>query len=320
MAQINLGRKEVSCKIVYYGPGLSGKTTNLEKVYEKTPEDNKGRMTSIATEGDRTLFFDYMPLDIGTISGMHTKFQLYTVPGQTYYKSTRKLVLQGADGVIFVADSGTDKIEENAQSLADLRDNLAENGLTLEEMPFVIQYNKRDLPDVLDIAILEEKLNEGKVPHFTASAVTGEGVIPTLKGLSRIVLDNLNKTSSQRPARPKPAGAQAAPAQPAKPAPAAQRQAVQPAKTPASQRPAHLAAPAKPALAAKRNVGTPARPAAPPKGVKKPVRPAAGRPPGATARPARSARPVAVPEKKNMTWIYVSAGAAAAALVAALLL
>jgi signal recognition particle receptor subunit beta len=202
MVQINFALREVNCKIVYYGPGLSGKTTNIEVVHLKAPESNKGELTSIATEGDRTLFFDYMPLDLGNIAGMRTKFQLYTVPGQVYYNSTRKLVLQGVDGIIFVADSQADKLEENLESLENLRNNLVEAGKDIEQIPMLIQYNKRDLPNALDVGTLNEKLNPRKLPTFEAVANTGEGVFPTLKALSSIVLENLSKQRSASSSRP----------------------------------------------------------------------------------------------------------------------
>ena len=169
MVQINFALKEVNCKIVFYGPGKSGKTTNLEMVHKNAPAGARGELTSIATEGDRTLFFDFMPLDLGTIAGMKTKFQLYTVPGQVYYNSTRKLVLQGCDGVLFVADSSRAKLDENKESLANLRENLAEYGKKLEEIPFVIQWNKRDAADAMPVEELEAELNPLKVPTFEAS-------------------------------------------------------------------------------------------------------------------------------------------------------
>ena len=193
MVQINFALREVNCKIVYYGPGMSGKTTNLEIVHKKAPEANKGELTSIATEGDRTLFFDFMPLDLGTIAGMRTRFQLYTVPGQVYYNSTRKLVLQGVDGIVFVADSSESKMEENLESLENLKNNLAEYGKDIRELPIVLQYNKRDLPDALTIDQLNEKLNHWGCPYFEAVAITGEGVFPTLKCLSGMVLETLNR-------------------------------------------------------------------------------------------------------------------------------
>jgi len=198
MAQISFGSRQVSCKIVYYGPGLSGKTTNIEVVHQKVPGQHRGELTSIATEGDRTLFFDFMPLDLGSVAGMQTKFQLYTVPGQVYYNATRKLVLQGADGVVFVADSSPDQMTPNLESMANLRENLAEQGVTLEDVPLIIQYNKRDLPNAVSIALLESRLNPRRVPSFEAIAATGEGVLPTLKALSKLVLDRLNERYGAR--------------------------------------------------------------------------------------------------------------------------
>lgn len=196
MVQINFALREVSCKIVYYGPGMSGKTTNLEMVYKKAPREATGELTSIATEGDRTLFFDFLPLDLGKVAGMNTRFQLYTVPGQMFYNSTRKLVLQGADGVIFVADSQKSKMRENVQSLQNLQENLMEYKLDLREMPFVLQWNKRDLPEVMEVERMQAKLNPLKVPAFEAVAVTGDGVFPTLKKLSTMVLETLNAKHS----------------------------------------------------------------------------------------------------------------------------
>lgn len=199
MVQINFALREVNCKIVYYGPGMSGKTTNLEIVHKKAPETNKGELTSIATEGDRTLFFDFMPLDLGTIAGMRTRFQLYTVPGQVYYNSTRKLVLQGVDGIVFVADSSESKMEENLESLENLKNNLAEYGKDARELPIVLQYNKRDLPDALSVDQLNARLNPWGVPYFEAVAITGEGVFPTLKCLSGMVLETLNRDHRETP-------------------------------------------------------------------------------------------------------------------------
>jgi hypothetical protein len=175
---------------------MSGKTTNLEIIHQKVPDQNKGEMTSIATEGDRTLFFDFLPLDLGKVRGMTTKFQLYTVPGQIYYASTRKLVLQGADGVIFVADSQAEKLEENLESLQDLSDNLKAYGIEITEIPFVIQWNKRDLPTAMPVEELEEKVNWPKASTTTAVAATGEGVLQTLKLAASLVLDRLNTTAA----------------------------------------------------------------------------------------------------------------------------
>ena len=196
MVQINFARKEINCKLVYYGPGLSGKTTNLEQVHERTPEQSKGELTSISTDGDRTLFFDFMPLDLGEIAGMKTKFHLYTVPGQVYYNSTRKLVLLGADGVIFIADSAPDKIEENRESLENLAENLLEAGKDLSKFPLVIQWNKRDVEGALPVEELEKELNCYGAPTFEAIAAKGDGVYQTLKSLSALVLKSINSTKS----------------------------------------------------------------------------------------------------------------------------
>jgi len=200
--QINYARKEISCKVVFYGPGMSGKTTNLEVIHQKVPDENKGEMTSIATEGDRTLFFDFLPLDLGKVRGMTTKFQLYTVPGQIYYASTRKLVLQGADGVIFVADSNPSKVDENNESLKDLSDNLEEYGINIREIPLVIQWNKRDLPNALPVAELEAKVNTVGANTTEAVAATGEGVMATLKLCASLVLDRLNAKDGDPQASP----------------------------------------------------------------------------------------------------------------------
>ncbi len=193
MVQINFALREVNCKIVYYGPGLSGKTTNLEVIHAKAPAEFRGDLTSIATEGDRTLFFDFLPLNLGTVAGMKTKFQLYTVPGQVFYNSTRKLVLQGVDGVIFVADSRDSKLEENIESLENLQENLEEYGLKLKNIPHIIQYNKRDLADIYPVEELQKHLNPYNAPYTEAAAVTGQGVFPTLKKLAGMVLENLNR-------------------------------------------------------------------------------------------------------------------------------
>src|SRR5262245_51915867 len=193
MVQINFANKEIQCKIVYYGPGMSGKTTNLEVVHKKAPQNSKGELTSIATEGDRTLFFDFMPLDLGNIAGIKTKFQLYTVPGQVYYNSTRKLVLQGVDGIVFVADSQAEKIDECIEAIENLRTNLREYGRDIESIPVVFQWNKRDLPTALPVDELERRLNPMGAPSFEAVAATGEGVFPTLKALASLVLESINR-------------------------------------------------------------------------------------------------------------------------------
>ena len=191
--QINFGTREVSCKIVYYGPGLGGKTTNLRIVHEKAPEGNRGNLTSIATDGDRTLFFDFLPIELGSVRGMRTKFQLYTVPGQVYYNATRKLVLAGADGVVFVADSQKQKMAENKESLANLAENLREHGADIHEIPIVLQYNKRDLEDIESVETMDAEINTLNAPSFEAVAVSGEGVFPTLRACLKLVLTSLEK-------------------------------------------------------------------------------------------------------------------------------
>lgn len=193
MVQINFATREVNCKIVYYGPGRSGKTTNLEVVHAKAPKDSIGELISIATETDRTLYFDYLPLDLGQIAGMTTKFQLYTVPGQVFYNATRKLVLQGADGVIFVADSHPDMLQENIESIQNLEENLRENGLDIGDLPLVIQYNKRDLDNAMPVEEIDAAVNRWNAPWNEGVAVKGEGVFPTLKTISSLVIRKLNR-------------------------------------------------------------------------------------------------------------------------------
>nr|MBN2276709.1 hypothetical protein [candidate division Zixibacteria bacterium] len=210
MVAINYATREVTCKIVYYGPGLSGKTTNLQMIHDKVPQNTRGKMISLATEADRTLYFDFLPINIGTISGFAAKFQLYTVPGQVYYNATRKLVLRGTDGLVFVADSQPDKMDENIESLNNMKENLAEYGYDIKDLPIVIQYNKRDLPNILPVAELEAKLNELGWKHFEAAAVSGTGVFDTLKMIIKLVLDKA-RSSQSNSARSKPSVA-AAPA------------------------------------------------------------------------------------------------------------
>lgn len=210
MVSINYSSREVCCKIVYYGPGLSGKTTNLQYVHAKVPGNTRGNLISLATEADRTLYFDFLPINIGTINGFAAKFQLYTVPGQVYYNATRKLVLRGVDGVVFVADSQPDKMDENIDSLANLEENLREYGYELKDMPFVIQYNKRDLPGVMSTAEMDAKLNPTGVPTFEGSATLGNGVFDTLKMIIKLVLDKAKNSS----ATSSPNGMMAAPSAP----------------------------------------------------------------------------------------------------------
>jgi mutual gliding-motility protein MglA len=238
MVQINFAKREINCKLVFYGPGLSGKTTNLEVVHKKAPASKKGELTSIATEGDRTLFFDYMPLELGKVGGMNTKFQLYTVPGQVYYNATRKLVLQGADGVVFVADSQPDKMDENLESFQNLEENLREQGLDPKTIPMVLQWNKRDLPNVATVEDLDRIVNKYNSPTFEAVAVTGEGVFPTLKKLAQMVLEKLNKEYGLQSDPGKGGGGPQKPPpqkQPTPPPPQQQRPTPPPQREPAPQ-------------------------------------------------------------------------------------
>jgi signal recognition particle receptor subunit beta len=193
MSLVNYSTREITSKIVYYGPGRSGKTTNLQYIHGQVPEDRRGRMVSLATETDRTLFFDFLPLDLGTISGFQTRFQLYTVPGQVYYDATRKLVLQGADGVVFVADSQRQQRDENVESFRNLQVNLLEQGVDPRTIPIVLQYNKRDLPDVMSVEEMDDLLNYRDLPRFEAQALGGIGVFDTLKGISELVLRRLSQ-------------------------------------------------------------------------------------------------------------------------------
>lgn len=193
MSLVNYTSREITCKIVYYGPGRSGKTTNLQYIYSQVPAARKGQMVSLATQTDRTLFFDFLPIDLGKISGFSTRFQLYTVPGQVYYQTTRKLVLQDADGVVFVADSQARQLEENIESLQDLHENLAAYGVDVRHLPFVMQYNKQDLPADLIVGVreLDDQLNFRGAPSFAADALRGPGVFETLRSLSEQVLRKL---------------------------------------------------------------------------------------------------------------------------------
>ncbi|PRQ09909.1 GTP-binding protein [Enhygromyxa salina] len=193
MSFINYSAREINCKLVYYGPGLCGKTTNLQFIYSKTRPESKGKMISLATETERTLFFDFLPLSLGEIRGFKTRFHLYTVPGQVFYDASRKLILKGVDGVCFVADSQLERMEANIESLDNLRFNLEEQGYDLDKIPYVIQYNKRDLPSAVPLDELRATLNSNNVPEFEACAVTGEGVFDTLKALAKQVLTELRK-------------------------------------------------------------------------------------------------------------------------------
>jgi signal recognition particle receptor subunit beta len=225
MSFINYSSREINCKIVYYGPGLCGKTTNLQYIYNKTNPDAKGKMISLATETERTLFFDFLPLSLGEIRGFKTRFHLYTVPGQVFYDASRKLILKGVDGIVFVADSQIERAEANAEAMQNLYDNMAEYSYDLTKMPFVVQYNKRDLPNAAPIRELQAALNPGwevpdavrqrvtpdpfrpgenlveqiptgewveRAPYFEAVAVAGDGVFDTLKAVSKLVLKSLS--------------------------------------------------------------------------------------------------------------------------------
>jgi len=225
MSMINYASREINCKIVFYGPGLGGKTTNLEHVYSKVQPDTRGKLISLATETERTLFFDFLPVDLGTIRGFKTRFHLYTVPGQVYYNASRKLILKGVDGIVFVADSQTERMEANMEAMQNLYDNMAEYSYDLTKMPFVVQYNKRDLPNAAPIRELQAALNPGwevpdavrqrvtpdpfrpgenlveqiptgewveRAPYCEAVAVAGDGVFDTLKAVSKLVLKSLS--------------------------------------------------------------------------------------------------------------------------------
>lgn len=191
MSFVNNQTKEINCKIVYYGPGLSGKTTNIQFVYQKTNAQNKNQMVTLNTENERTLFFDFLPLELGEIRGFKTRFHLYTVPGQSFYEANRKLILRGVDGLVFVADSQVDRMEANIESYKDLQQNLAGQGYNINNVPIVFQYNKRDLPNICSSSELSTKLNTLKAPEFDAVAMQGQGVFETLKGISKLVLLNL---------------------------------------------------------------------------------------------------------------------------------
>ncbi|MCK6575393.1 ADP-ribosylation factor-like protein [Myxococcota bacterium] len=193
MSFINYSSREINCKIVYYGPGLCGKTTNLQYIYAKTNPEAKGKMISLETETERTLFFDFLPLSLGEIRGFKTRFHLYTVPGQVFYDASRKLILKGVDGVVFVADSQAERMDANLESLENLRTNLKEQGYDLDALPYVVQYNKRDLPNAIDLDYLKQYINPTNVPDFEAVATTGVGVFDTLKAVAKQVLIELKR-------------------------------------------------------------------------------------------------------------------------------
>ncbi len=193
MSFINYAAREINCKLVYYGPGLCGKTTNLQHIYMKVDPGTKGKLISLATETERTLFFDFLPLELGTIRGFKTRFHLYTVPGQIFYEASRKLILKGADGVVFVVDSQLERMEANIQSLADMAQHLVDQGLDPVKIPLVMQYNKRDLPSAVPVDELQKALNPRNLPAFEAVAPEGTGVFETLKAIAKLVLQDLQK-------------------------------------------------------------------------------------------------------------------------------
>ncbi|WP_291423432.1 ATP/GTP-binding protein [Deinococcus sp.] len=194
MSTINFAAREINCKIVYYGPGMCGKTTNLRHVFSRVPEHLRGEMVSLATEDERTLFFDFLPLDLGSVQGFKTRFHLYTVPGQVFYNASRKLILRGVDGIVFVADSSPNRLRANAESMRNLRENLAEHGIDVKDVPIILQINKRDLPDALPADMIRAVIDPRKeLQTFEASASQGVGVFETLKAASRLVLEKLSQ-------------------------------------------------------------------------------------------------------------------------------
>lgn len=235
MAFFNYSTMQMTAKIVYYGPGLGGKTTNLQHVYQTTSEESRGEMVSLETEADRTLFFDLLPMEVGVVSGFKTRLQLYTVPGQVFYNTTRKLVLKAVDGVVFVADSQRAMMDANIFSFNNLKENLAELDLTIDSVPLVLQYNKRDLPDVCTIEEMNAALNPTGKPHYESVATTGEGVFETLRGISRLTLDalkaQLNVQDDEEEPEPEPAVVPSAPEP--QPAPVATSPVTAPATSPA---------------------------------------------------------------------------------------
>ncbi len=192
MSMINYASREINCKLVYYGPGLGGKTTNLEYVYSKVNPDTRGKLISLATEQERTLFFDFLPVDLGTIRGFKTRFHLYTVPGQVYYNASRRLILKGVDGIVFVADSQAERMDANIAAMQNLYENLADYGYDPANIPIVLQWNKRDLPTAVPESELQDNLNPDELHSFPAVAVTGEGVFETLKAVSKAVIKTLS--------------------------------------------------------------------------------------------------------------------------------
>ena len=284
MVVVSYSGKEINAKLVYYGMGLSGKTTNLEAIYETVPETSRGKMVSMKTQSDRTLFFDLLPLDLGEVLGFKTRFLLYTVPGQVFYNATRKLVLKGADAIVFVADSERGKMDENKESLSNLRANLAEYKVNLDDLPWVIQYNKRDLPDVYTIEELERELNPARVPYSEAVATQGKGVMETFQVVSKMLLERVTRDLKRSTGGRSPS--QAVPAPAPAPAPMPAPMPVAAATATAGSRPSRFAKPEAPAP-----VPAP-RPSAPPQA------PAWN---GAPASEPAYGREVALPEKPRQS-------------------
>ncbi|HKW88522.1 MAG TPA: ADP-ribosylation factor-like protein [Candidatus Acidoferrales bacterium] len=195
MPFINFPAREINCKLVYYGPGLGGKTANLQWIYDHTNSNQKGKMVSLATETDRTLFFDFLPLDLGTVRGFRTRFHLYTVPGQVFYEASRRLILKGADGVVFVADSQEERLDANLETIENLKEHLKDHNLNFDTIPYVLQANKRDLPNILSVDDLKKHLQLKREPVLEAVAVQGHGVFDTLKEVAKLVLADLKKNA-----------------------------------------------------------------------------------------------------------------------------
>jgi len=283
MVFFNYSTMQMAAKVVYYGPGLCGKTTNLHYIYAHTAGESRGEMVSLETETDRTLFFDLLPIDVGTIAGFNTRIQLYTVPGQVFYNTTRKLVLKGVDGVVFVADSQRPMVQANLESFRNLEENLAEMGLSAETLPLVLQFNKRDLPDICTVEEMNQSLNRGNWPWVESSAVTGMGVFETLKEVSKVTLLALKKRLSRGSDAPATAPRPSAPRPAAAPAPAP---AAPPLPSTPQLRPQSQATPQVPAAA-------PTRPAAAPESVAPPLPAAPQLRPPSQAHPQEASRPPA---------------------------
>lgn len=290
MVVFNYATRELTTKIVYYGPGLCGKTTNLQFIYDHMPQGTRGKMLSLATKSDRTLFFDFLPIDLGQIQGMKTKVQLYTVPGQVFYNETRRLVLKGADGVVFVADSQENMVDANIESFNNLEENLEAHGLKLAETPHVLQFNKQDLPGALPVEVLNERLNRYNAPFYEAIATTGVGVQETLRHITKLVLLRLNEkygAEQQQPAaRRAPSPAPAVSPRPA-PAPMAEMPTIAAEIHPPAAPPRVAPAPATPAFSLDSHFAAPAEPAppaapAPPPIAAEPPAPARWTPPAPT--------------------------------------